>query len=430
MFDREIYEKRVQWYKDARFGMFIHFGAYAAAARGEWVRSEEEMSIEDYQKYIDAFDPDDCDMKEWARMAKKAGMRYAVMTAKHHDGYALFDTKLSDYKTKKDYVAQFLEAFRAEGIRVGLYFSLLDWHHPDYPHYHDRHHPERNNEAYKDVNHDFENYLHFMHGQVRELCSNYGKLDIMWFDFSYDEMRAEKWQAQKLVEMVRGLQPDIILDNRLEVSGEGFGSLLSNHPSDYCGDFVSPEQIIPPYGLFDEKGRPVLWEACITMNDHWGYHSQDHNYKKTATILRKLVECVSKGGNMILNVGPDARGRFPKEAIHILDEISLWMRDHAESIYGCSYASLKKPENGRITQKDQVLYYHVMEMSIGGIPLYGIHREDVESIYLLSDHSELMIMDNWIVNNYPDIVFVDIKGNDLPDPIDTVIKISLKKKCE
>ncbi len=430
MFDREIYEKRVQWYKDARFGMFIHFGAYAAAARGEWVRSEEEMSIEDYQKYIDAFDPDDCDMKEWARMAKKAGMRYAVMTAKHHDGYALFDTKLSDYKTKKDYVAQFLEAFRAEGIRVGLYFSLLDWHHPDYPHYHDRHHPERNNEAYKDVNHDFENYLHFMHGQVRELCSNYGKLDIMWFDFSYDEMRAEKWQAQKLVEMVRGLQPDIILDNRLEVSGEGFGSLLSNHPSDYCGDFVSPEQIIPPYGLFDEKGRPVLWEACITMNDHWGYHSQDHNYKKTATILRKLVECVSKGGNMILNVGPDARGRFPKEAIHILDEISLWMRDHAESIYGCSYASLKKPENGCITQKDQVLYYHVMEMSIGGIPLYGIHREDVESIYLLSDHSELMIMDNWIVNNYPDIVFVDIKGNDLPDPIDTVIKISLKKKCE
>ncbi|WP_294560423.1 alpha-L-fucosidase [uncultured Traorella sp.] len=429
MFDREIYEKRVQWYKDARFGMFIHFGAYAAAARGEWVRSEEEMSIEDYQKYIDAFDPDDCDMKEWARMAKKAGMRYAVMTAKHHDGYALFDTKLSDYKTKKDYVAQFLEAFRAEGIRVGLYFSLLDWHHPDYPHYHDRHHPERNNEAYKDVSHDFENYLHFMHGQVRELCSNYGKLDIMWFDFSYDEMRAEKWQAQKLVEMVRGLQPDIILDNRLEVSGEGFGSLLSNHPSDYCGDFVSPEQIIPPYGLFDEKGRPVLWEACITMNDHWGYHSQDHNYKKTATILRKLVECVSKGGNMILNVGPDARGRFPKEAIHILDEISLWMRDHAESIYGCSYASLKKPENGRITQKDQVLYYHVMEMSIGGIPLYGIHREDVESIYLLSDHSELMIMDNWIVNNYPDIVFVDIKGNDLPDPIDTVIKISLKKKC-
>lgn len=430
MFDREIYEKRVQWYKDARFGMFIHFGAYAAAARGEWVRSEEEMSIEDYQKYIDAFDPDDCDMKEWARMAKKAGMRYAVMTAKHHDGYALFDTKLSDYKTKKDYVAQFLEAFRAEGIRVGLYFSLLDWHHPDYPHYHDRHHPERNNEAYKDVNHDFESYLHFMHGQVRELCSNYGKLDIMWFDFSYDEMRAEKWQAQKLVEMVRGLQPDIILDNRLEVSGEGFGSLLSNHPSDYCGDFVSPEQIIPPYGLFDEKGRPVLWEACITMNDHWGYHSQDHNYKKTATILRKLVECVSKGGNMILNVGPDARGRFPKEAIHILDEISLWMRDHAESIYGCSYASLKKPENGRITQKDQVLYYHVIEMSIGGIPLYGIHREDVESIYLLSDHSELMIMDNWIVNNYPDIVFVDIKGNDLPDPIDTVIKISLKKKCE
>lgn len=426
MFDRENYEKRIEWYKDARFGMFIHFGAYATAARGEWVRSVEEMSVHDYQKYIDAFDPDDCDMKEWARMAKKAGMKYAVMTAKHHDGYALFDTKLSDYKTRRDFVAEFLEAFRAEGLHVGLYFSLIDWHHPDYPHYHDRHHPERNNEAYKNVKHDFDNYLRFMHGQVKELCSNYGKLDIMWFDFSYDEMRAEKWQAQKLVEMVRSLQNDIILDNRLEVSGEGFGSLLSDHPSDYCGDFVSPEQIIPPYGLSDQQGRPVLWEACITMNDHWGYHSQDHNYKKTMTIIRKLVECVSKGGNMILNVGPDARGRFPKETTRILNEISVWMRNYSESIYGCTYSSIKKPENGRITQNGKILYYHVMEMSIGGIPLYGIHRDNVEAIYLLSDHSELQIMDNWIVNNYPDIVFIDIKGNDLPDPIDTVIKIILK----
>ena len=282
MFDRKAYEKRVEWYQHDRFGMFIHWGLYAIPARGEWVRSTEELTIEDYEPFFNEFDPVDYDPKKWARLAKEAGMKYAVLTAKHHDGFCLFDSKLTDYKctnTKagRDLVREYLDAFRAEGIKVGLYYSVIDWHHPDFPHYGDWHHPMRNHPECSNENRDFDRYLTYMHGQVRELCENYGKIDVMWFDFSYGEMTGEKWKATELVNMVRSLQPDIILDNRLEVSGEGFGSLATENPNVYSGDFVSPEQIIPPNGLVDDLGRPLVWEACVTMNNNWGYNAKDKN---------------------------------------------------------------------------------------------------------------------------------------------------------
>ena len=328
MFDREAYNKRVEWYQDARFGMFIHWGLYAIPARGEWVRSVEQMPEEEYLPFFDEFDPVDYDPKKWAKAAKEAGMKYAVLTAKHHDGFCLYDSKLTDFKatnTKagRDLVAEYLDAFRAEGIKVGLYYSIIDWHHPDYPHYGDKIHPLRNCEAEKDVERDFDRYLEYMHGQVKELCTQYGKIDVMWFDFSYDEMTGEKWKATELVNMIRSYQPDVIIDNRLEVSGEGFGSLATDEPNVYSGDFVSPEQIIPPHGLKDEAGRNLVWEACITMNDNWGYCAKDKNFKPASMIIKKLVECVSKGGNMLLNVGPDAKGNIPCESVRILKEI-VW----------------------------------------------------------------------------------------------------------
>jgi alpha-L-fucosidase len=181
-----------------------------------------------------------------------------VLTAKHHDGFCLFDSKLTDYKSTntpcgRDLVREFLDAFRAEGIRVGLYYSLLDWHHPDYPKYNDPIHPMRNNPKFEQEHTDFDKYLDYMHGQIRELCTEYGKIDIFWFDFSYGSMRGEKWRASELVKMIRKYQPDVILDNRLEVSGEGFGSLVTSDPTDYCGDFVSPEMLIPPQGIRDTR---------------------------------------------------------------------------------------------------------------------------------------------------------------------------------
>ncbi|HIU47346.1 MAG TPA: alpha-L-fucosidase [Candidatus Fimadaptatus faecigallinarum] len=431
MFDRAAYEKRVEWFKQARFGMFIHWGLYAIPARGEWIRSVERISVEDYQQYFDEFNPVDYDPRKWARACKQAGMQYAVLTAKHHDGFCLFDSALTDYKSTtccgRDLVREYLDAFRAEGIRVGLYYSIIDWHHPDFPHYGDKQHPERDNPAFKDYKYDFDKYLEYMHGQIRELCTNYGKIDIFWFDFSYDDMRGEKWKATELVRMIRSYQPDVLMDNRLEVSGEGFGSLATQNPSEYSGDFVSPEQIIPPEGVVDDMGKPVVWESCITMNNNWGYNSRDDHFKTADMIIKKLVECVSKGGNMLLNVGPDARGNIPEKSLEILRGIGDWMRLNSESIYGCGRSLLPRPDYGRVTQKGKTLYFHVNEPQIGFVPLAGIKADDVKCIRLLRDGSELKIERNWITNNYPDIVFVSLGENPLlPDPVDTVIKVELK----
>lgn len=432
MFDRKAHEKRIEWYKEARFGMFIHWGLYAIPARGEWVRSFEEMPEEEYLPFFEEFDPADYDPKKWAKAAKNAGMKYAVLTAKHHDGFCLFDSKLTDFKStntkaKRDLVREYLEAFRAEGLKVGLYYSLLDWHHTDYPHYKDANHPMRNNIEEKNVPRNFDRYLEYMHGQIKELCTEYGRLDILWFDFSYDDMCGEKWRAKELVEMIRKYQPDVIIDNRLEVSGSGFGSLATDEPSDYCGDFVSPEQIIPVEGLKDASGRDLMWEACITMNDHWGYCAKDKNFKPAEMIIKKLVECVSKNGNLLLNVGPDARGNIPAESLRILEEIGSWIKKNGASVYGCKNAALPKPENGRITQSGKKLYYHIMENAIGSVPLYGIRKEEIKKIRLLEDGSELQAEDNWMVNNYPDVVFVKVSDTPyLPDAVDTVLEITMK----
>lgn len=431
MFNRDVYEKRVEWYQEARFGMFIHWGLYAIPARGEWVRSTEQIPEEEYMPFFEEFDPVDFDPSKWAKAAKEAGMKYAVMTAKHHDGFCLFDSKLTDFKSTntkagKDLVREYLEAFRKEGLKVGLYYSLLDWHHPDYPHYGDWHHPMRNCEAVKDIERDFDRYLDYMHGQVKELCTEYGKLDIMWFDFSYGEMTGEAWKATELVNMVRSYQPDVIIDNRLEVSGEGFGSIATDTPSDFSGDFVSPEQIIPPNGLQSESGRDLVWEACITMNDHWGYCAKDKNFKPASMIIKKLVECVSKNGNMLLNVGPDAKGNIPDESLEVLKGIGKWMKKSGLSVYGCKNSGLPKPENGRITRNGNKIYYHIMENAIGAVPLYGIQKDQVKSMRLLSDGSELKVSGGWCESNYPDVVFVNVSDTPyLPDEIDTVVEITL-----
>lgn len=431
MFDWDAYEKRVDWFTKARFGMFIHWGLYSIPARGEWVKTQERTTTEDYQKYFDEFNPVDYDPKKWAKLAKQAGMKYAVLTSKHHDGFCLFDSKLTDYKctnTKagRDLVREYLEAFRAEGIKVGLYYSLIDWHHPDYPHYGDRFHPMRENEAFKDVKHNFDNYLDYMHGQVRELLTNYGKIDIMWFDFSYEKKVGEDWRATELVKMVREIQPHIILDNRLELNAEGFGSLVSGEPTAYSGDFVSPEQIIPPEGIWDANGRPVVWEANATLNNHWGYAQMDHEWKPASMIVRKLVECVSKGGNFLLNVGPDARGTIPPESVKILEKVGDWMKLNSESIYECGNAGIAKPDFGRYTRKGNKVYAHIWDMPLGLAPMHGLKKGDVLSARMLATGAELNVAGDWTSKNYND-AFVNLGLSPiLPDETDTVVELTVK----
>ncbi|PLS04889.1 alpha-L-fucosidase [Neobacillus cucumis] len=427
-------EKRTSWFMDARFGMFIHWGLYAIPARGEWVRSVERIHKDEYQKFFDEFNPVHYEPREWAKAAKEAGMKYAVLTAKHHDGFCLFDSQLTDYKSTqtkagRDLVREFLDAFRAEGLKVGLYYSLLDWYHDDYPAYGDAHHPMRDNEKYKGRYHHFNNYLEYMHGQVRELLTNYGKIDILWFDFSYGNMSGETWKATQLIEMVRSLQPHIIIDNRLDANGEQGGSIKSGHQKPYSGDFASPEQIIPPEGIVDTLGNPIPWEACITLNNNWGYCSRDKTYKSPKVVIRKLVECVSKNGNLLLNVGPNAKGEIPKESLEILSEVGEWMKQNSESIYACGKSLYPKPEWGRYTQNGNLLYAHIFEESVGPINLKGLAGK-VKKASLLLDGSELAITRPWNVSEFPDDAFTNFSepahfSFPLPDEIDTVIEIEL-----
>lgn len=417
----------IKQFQNDRFGLFIHWGLYAIPARGEWVRSNEEMKEEDYIPYFQDFHPDQFNPTQWAKDAKEAGMKYAVLTAKHHDGYCLFDTKTTTWKSNEDYVRLFLDAFRKEGLKVGLYYSLLDWHHPDYPHYKDKHHPLRNDSTCTNENRNFDTYLSYMHTQIQELLTNYGKLDIMWFDFSYDTMRKDVWDADKIVTMARQYQPDMIIDNRLEGDGIHPGTIMDENPSKTSGDFTSPEQMIPPYGIVNKAGKDIPWEACLTMNEHWGYCAKDTNYKSSKLIIRTLVECVSKGGNMILNVGPDARGNFPKQSRKILQEIHAWMEENSASIYGCTKSELEKPEWGRYTQKGNVIYAHILEESIFDIPVH-IQKDKILKVRRLSDGSEIQIQTPWNAESYPDYTFlnVDTLHHQCPDSIDTVLEITLK----
>lgn len=423
MTNKEAILERTKGFRYDRFGMFIHWGIYAIPSRGEWVRSREYMTIEDYQKYFDEFNPIDYNPSEWAKLAKKAGMKYVVMTAKHHDGFCLFDSALTDYKSTntpchRDLIREYADAFRAEGLKVGFYYSLLDWHHPDYPKYNDQCHPMRGNEAFKDENINFENYRKYMLGQIKELLTNYGKIDIIWFDFSYGEMTGEKWGAEEIVATARSLQPDIIIDNRLD----GAHTIKSDNPTNYSGDFDSPEQFIPYSGVLDDAGNPIPWEACITMNDHWGYTSEDNNYKSAKSLVRKLVECVSKDGNLLLNVGPDARGRIPQPSADILTEIGEWMKDNYKSIYGCGKAIVPKPEWGYYTQNGNLIYAHVFENSIGPLAIRGLPGE-IKKVRFIADGSERKLAIPWnagsqgACNGFLDVGFLDKFPNNTTDTV-------------
>ena len=431
-FSPEAYRRRVDWYTQARFGMFLHWGLYAIPARGEWVRSVERIPSEAYDPYMAQFDPQHCDMNRWMAAAKAAGMGYAVLTAKHHDGFCLFDSAYTDFKSTntpagRDFVREFLDAARSAGLRAGLYFSLIDWRHPDFPHFGDRNHPMRDNPACQNEGRNFQRYLDYMHAQVRELCANYGKLDLLWFDFSYDQLRGEAWRGTELMEMVRSLQPEVVVNNRLEVSGEGFGSLAACAPTPYHGDFITPEQIVPPAGLRDAAGDPLVWESCVTMNNHWGYCAADHFYKPASMLIRTLVECVSKGGNLLLNVGPDAQGRFPAQSLAVLAEMGRWMDQNGESVYGCGPAGLPKPAFGRYTRRGDTLYAHIFENTVGPLPLFGVDKDRILSIRRLADGSEVPLSTSWVHSDYPELVGL-CEGPDpaLPDPIDTVLEIRLR----
>ena len=421
--------KRTEAFRHDRFGLFIHWGLYSVAGRHEWVKSRERLTDEDYQMYFDTFTAENYNPKEWAKMAKAAGMKYAVLTAKHHEGFCLFDSALTDYKSTncpagRDLVAEFVEAFRAEGLKVGFYYSLLDWHHPDYPHYGDANHPQRDDAACSNENRDFSRYLDYMHAQVRELLTNYGKIDIMWFDFSYGTLVGEAWRATELVNTVRELQPDIIIDNRLVYNKAG-GLDFDTAPI-YFGDFVSPEQFIPKEGLVDIQGRTVPWEACVTTQaDSWGYVSANDKFLTADEVIFMLVDCVSKNGNLLLNIGPTPKGEFPKATVKLLSEIGEWMHENAESIYGCGAVDVPTPEWGRLTGKDGVIYAHFFNKSGYCVTLPGVAADSIKYATFLEDGTELSLGKFWNREAIGTDVAIPL-GARMKNPIDTVVKLYKK----
>jgi alpha-L-fucosidase len=379
---------RTGWFTDARFGMFIHWGTYALAARHEWVKNHEQIDELKYRKYFDHFCPDLFDPKEWARIARDAGMKYFVITAKHHEGFCLWDTSCTDYKAGntpfgKDLLRPVIEAFREEGLRIGIYYSLLDWHHPDFTV--DTNHPMRNNneERTKNKSREMKRYAEYMRNQVTELLTNYGPIDIIWFDFSYpgpDGKGCDDWESKKLFDLVRKLQPSIMINNRLD--------LLT-----VSGDFVTPEQFQPAAPMVDQNGNPVVWEACQTFSNSWGYHRDELTWKPVDTLLRMLIDGVSKNGNMLLNVGPTARGEFDYRARERLEGIGRWMKYHSRSIYGCGAAPKEfiAPADCRYTLNARTnrLYLHLFAWPFKHVFCPGLEGK-IEYAQFLHDASEVV----------------------------------------
>jgi len=375
------------WFTQARFGMFIHWGIYSVPARHEWVKNRERIADQDYQKYFDHFDPDLYDPAIWAKEAKNAGMKYFVVTTKHHDGFCLWDSALTDYKApntpaQRDLLHPMLDAFRAEDFRVGFYHSVIDWHHPEYPV--DGLHPMRDNIEFREAqkHRDIRKYAKYLHGQTRELLTQFGKINVMWFDFSYSDRDwgwskgkgKEDWQSEKLMAMVRELQPGIIVNDRLEIGG----------------DIKTPEQYQPRSWL-EADGQPVVWEACQTLNGSWGYHRDNLDWKPVEMLIKMLIDTVSKGGNLLLNVGPNARGEFEPKAIDRLRGIGEWMHLHNRSIYGCTESEFAPPPDCRYTQNGKRLYLHMFSWPFRHVHLDGLGNR-VEFARLLNDSSEIKML--------------------------------------
>ena len=334
-------QRRMKWWHDAKFGMFIHFGLYAARGRHEWDMEDEAVPVHEYEKLTAGFNPAPGSARKWAQLAKAAGMKYMVLTSKHHEGFCNWDTKLTNYNAvqfgpKRDVIREFVEAARAEGLRCGFYYSLMDWHHPDGARCQTDPAARRR-------------FVDYTHGLIRELMTNYGKIDILWYDVSWP-LDAAGWESEKMNQMVFALQPDIIVNNRNRLAG----------------DFSTPEQTVKG----EEGGR--AWESCMTLNDSWGFQRADDNWKTPRTVIRNLITCARDGGNYLLNIGPEPDGSIPPESVRILTEAGNWMKTGGQAIYGAERCQVARSTYANFTRKGNTLYMHVYfwpgsDVSISGL---------------------------------------------------------------
>ncbi len=383
------------WFVDARFGLFIHWGLYALPARHEWVMQRENMDPRTYRRYFDHFEPDRFQPEQWADEAAAAGMKYMVVTTKHHEGFCLWDSHYTRYKAteaplcRRDLLTPIVEAFRARGLRIGLYHSLIDWHHPDFRI--DDIHALRDDPKRAKMNEkrNQARYAEYLENQITELLTLYDPVDILWLDFSYPSARKGKqvftgkgrndWNSRRLYRRIRELAPNIILNDRLDMP-DGF-------------DVVTPEQFQPRTWM-RHKEKPVVWEACQTLSGSWGYHRDEQTWKSPGQLIRMLVDTVSKGGNLLMNVGPTARGELDARAQAALRVYERWMQRHGRSIYGCTQAPANwtVPPDCRLTWNPGThrVYLHVFAWPFLHVSLEG-WKGRVAYAQFLHDGSEVLI---------------------------------------
>lgn len=320
--------QRMRWWHEAKFGMFIHWGLYSLIGRQEWTMEMEGIPIRQYELLAKHFKPAPNAAREWARLAKRAGQKYMVMTTKHHDGFCLFDTRLTDYCAPRqgagrDLVREFVDAARAEGLRIGFYYSLMDWHHPDGARCATDPAARRR-------------FVDYTHGLIRELLTNYGRIDVLWYDVSLP-LTPEQWDAERMNRMAFELQPNIIVNNRNGLDG----------------DFSTPEQKV------ESAAAGRAWESCMTLNDSWGYSSNDHGWKSATSVLINLVYCARDGGNYLLNIGPKADGSVPPESARILGEVGKWLEKNGRAIFGTERGRFGWGNYASYTRRGNTLYVHV-----------------------------------------------------------------------
>ena len=382
------------WFVHDRFGMFIHWGLYAQPARHEWVQSREEIHPDEYRKYFERFNPVDYDPREWAAMARDAGMKYVVLTSKHHEGFCNWDSAYTDYKITntpygKDVLTPYVEAFRDAGLRVGFYYSLIDWHHPEFPI--DILHPLRNHPDAVEMNRsrDITKYAEYIRNQVTELLTQFGEISVLWCDFSYPGRDYkglpgkghEEWESEKLYKLVRELAPNIILDDRLDLPKE-------------MADIKTPEQW-QPMEWVKVDGEPVVWEACQTLSGSWGYHRDEMTWKSPEQLIRMLINTVARGGNLLMNVGPTPKGKLDQRAADALAVYAWWMEENGDSIYGCTQSEYTEPIDCRLTQKDNKVYVHVFAWPFKHLYVEGL-GDKVAYARFLHDGSEIPLkLNDW-----------------------------------
>jgi len=354
------------WFTDARFGMFIHWGKYSLAGNGEWA----EFSGRDGGS-PENFNPKNFNPDEWAELAWNAGMRYVVFTTKHHDGFCMFDSKYTDYKVTntpfgKDVTRMVFDAFRKKGFRIGVYHSLIDWHHPHYL-------PDKNDPRGRNGETDFPDvvegvYQKYLYDSVEQLMTEYGKIDILFWDYCTEWKRPEYFNPDELIAMIRKHQPDILINDRMTID--------RNSHRKYIGDYRTPECAVP------NSAPSEVWEACASATSSWGYVNGDNTYKSAETVATALMGCVSKNGNLLLNFAPDGDGVIRENAVKTMKELAVWFKNNGEAVYGCHKSEIPTPYMYCLTQKGRYVYLYLPFIPIGHIMVPELRGRSSKAVLL------------------------------------------------